>query len=90
MVSLFCVYMRPLGELAPGKWEMASMCIFCGGPWVSDLALVASPPAVPSGVHLSTAGRDLCLPSLVVGLDPFWGGLVARWEPFQKIIINKG
>ena len=62
----------PLGEFVPGKF-VASMGIFFvvdrGGS--SDLALVATPPAVPSGVHLSTAGEDLCF--LDVGLDPFLG-----------------
>ena len=49
----------------------------------SDLALVATPPAVPSGVHLSTAGEDLCF--LDVCLDPFFGvvGWLV-WEPFYK------
>ena len=42
----------------------------------SDLALVATPPAVPSGVHLSTAGEDLFFGCVLGPL--FWGGWVAR------------
>ena len=38
----------------------------------SDLALVATPPAVPSGVHLSTAWEDFVLD---VCLAPFFGWL---------------
>ena len=50
----------------------------------SDLALVATPLAVPSGVHLSTTWEALCV--WFCAWNIFLGDWVARfWSPITKI-----
>ena len=78
MVSFFACKRacRASSISASERWPLWAFYFAKDREGSSDLALVATPPAVPSGVHLSTAREDFVFGCVLGPL--FWGGWVAR------------